>query len=152
MLIFGTTNYYTMKKLIQLRNEEFVRRCADIFKADLAAGAIRPLDTVIERALNSRPRCHYLDFDTASRRLHCIERHGLEAAVANPLARAMWAELASQVSQVRERRGCGSFCRALTFVLTFMRPSRFYISPDTARRLLTPHVSYSITSHLTARL
>ncbi|MCM1066090.1 MAG: hypothetical protein NC418_00770 [Muribaculaceae bacterium] len=134
-----------MKKLIQARNEEFKRRCLEIFRRDYDSGTIRPLDSVIERALAMQPRSHYLSFDTASRRLHRIERRGLEAEVHEELARLMWAEVMAQVRQAMERRGTESFDRALSFVLNFCRPSRFYMSFDTARRLLTPHLSYSLT-------
>ncbi len=73
-----------MKTLIQLRNEDFVRCCIDIFRNDCAMGAIRPLDTVIERALARQPLCHYLDYDSVSAKLHRIGRRGLEAEVKQP--------------------------------------------------------------------
>ncbi len=139
-----------MKTLIQLRNEDFVRCCIDIFRNDCAMGAIRPLDTVIERALACQPLCHYLDYDSVSAKLHRIGRRGLEAEVSSPLFRAMWQELAEQVAETRQRRGRLNHAQALTFVLTFKRPSRFYISPDTAKRLLRPHITYSLTNKLSA--
>lgn len=141
-----------MRNNIQTRNEDFIRRCITIFKSDYAAGAIKPLDSVIERALGSRPHCHYLDYDTASEKLHQIRRLGIDNVVCNPEARAMWTELAAQVDEARQRSPDCSFHKALAFVLNFMRPSRFFITPDTARRILSPHISYSITRNLSERL
>ncbi len=134
-----------MKDLTQARNSEFVRRCVEIFRRDCRSGAVRPLDTVIARALAMQPRAHYLAFDSASRRLHRIERRGLEAEVSEDIARAMWAELRSQVEETMARQRVKSFDKALSFVLNFCRPSRFYMSVDTARRILSPHLSYSLT-------
>lgn len=134
-----------MKDLILARNGDFRRRCIRIFNSDYNEGAIRPLDSVLERAINTRPLCHYLSYDTASKRLHAIRRHGLTNVVKEKIARQMWAELAGQVSEIMSQHPDKSFEKALSFVLNFCRPSRFHISLDTARRIVAPDVSYHLS-------
>ena len=133
-----------MKDYIMARNEEFRRRCVEIFKSDLQNGVIQPLDSVLERAIACRPLCHYMSYDTASRRLHAISRHGLKVVVKEPLAAQMWTELAAQITEIMTLSPNKSFDRALSFVLNFGRPSRFYISIDTARRIIAPNITYQI--------
>lgn len=133
------------RDLTQARNEEFLRRCRKMFRDDYEAGTMRPLQEIINTVMHQQPRGHYLNYETASRRLHLIERRGLEAVVTEELGRQMWTELRAQVDEVMARQKKKSFQQALTFVLTFCRPSRFYITYDTARRILTPYISYSIT-------
>lgn len=134
-----------METLIQHRNADFKRRCLQIVKADYATGALRPLDSVLERAISQQPLSHYLNFDTASRRLHKIRRYGLETVVKEPLARRRWAELMAQVTEQMVRNKHMKFYQALTFVLNFKRPSQFYITPDTARRIISPYVAKQIS-------
>ncbi len=133
------------RDLIKARDDEFRRRCVEIFKSDYNSGAIRPLDSVLERAMACQPHCHYLSYDTASRRLHEIERYGLEAIVRERIARQMWTELAAQVADVMALHPRKSFNMALSFVLNFCRPSRFFISVDTARRIIAPNITYNIS-------
>ncbi|MDE5662297.1 MAG: hypothetical protein K2F91_02665 [Muribaculaceae bacterium] len=133
-----------MKTHITCRNEDFRRRCLEIFEKDFRAGAIQPLESVIDRAIAMQPRSHYLNYDQASRRLHAIERHGLENEVKEELARQMWSELRQQIDRVMELNPKKPFDKALSFVLNFCRPSRFYISRDTARRIIAENVSYSL--------
>lgn len=130
---------------IQARNEEFLRRCRKMLRDDFEAGTIRPLKEIINTVMHQQPRGHYLNYDTAARRLHLIERRGLEAVVTEELGRRMWAELRAQVDEVMARQKKKSFQKALTFVLSFYRPSRFYMTYDTARRILSPYISYSIS-------
>lgn len=134
-----------MKSPIENRNEEFVRRCVAIFRNDFAEGTVRPLDSIITRALAMQPRSWYISYDTASKRLHAIERHGMDSIVQCHLARCQWEELRKQVDEIIAANPRKTFDAALSFVLNFCRPSRFYISRDTARRLLTPHLTYSLT-------
>ncbi len=133
-----------MKTLTESRNHEFLRRCIDLAGAELREGRSIDIDSIIDRVLAMQPRSHYLNYDTASRRLHIIERRGLERAVASKLLRAMWQEIGEQVAATMHSRRC-PFDRALSFVLNFCRPSRFYMTRDTARRILAPHIALTIT-------
>lgn len=132
-----------MKSLIQMRNEDFCRRCRRIFEADISKGAHPSLDELVKRSLAQAPMSHYINYDTASNRLTQIEKRGVEAVFKEEEARQMWRELHGQVKETMALRGC-SREKALSFVLNFRHPSRFYISMDTARRLLAPYVSYTL--------
>lgn len=134
----------TMNDLIVKRNEEFRRRCLKIFEDDLLAGRIQPLDTVIDRALAMSPCSHYISYDTAARKLYKIRRRGLENEVKEKLARQMWSEIIAQINEFLQIYPKKSFDAALTFVMNYRRPSRFYISRDAARRILRPNVTYSL--------
>lgn len=134
-----------MKSQIENRNQEFRRRCIEIFERDVREGGARPLESVLERALAMQPHSHYLSYDTASRRIHRIHRYGIEKVVKERLAREMWRELVGQIEDVQARFPRKTFDMALTFVLNFYRPSRFYMSLDTARRIVAPNLSYRLT-------
>lgn len=133
-----------MKSLIENRNQEFRRRCIELFERDDRNGRVQSLDSVISRALLMQPHSHYLSYDTASRRIHRIRRYGMEHEVKEPLAQQMWEEVDRQIDEVRARFPGKTFDMALTFVLNYCRPSRFYISLDTARRIIAPNVSYRL--------
>ncbi len=133
------------KRMTDHRNREFIRRCVDIFERDCREATMQTLESVIDRALAQQPCCHYLSYDHASRKLHRIARRGLENVVKEDLARAMWRELAAQVADVMAKNPRKSFDAALSFVLNFCRPTRFYMSRDTARRLITPHLCYHLS-------
>ena len=68
-----------MKNLTKNRNAEYARRCIEIFERDYRNGCVRPLDEVLTMALAMQPHSHYLSYDTASRKLHAIERHGIDS-------------------------------------------------------------------------
>lgn len=122
------------------RNEEFVRRCIAHFDTCRRRGMDMPLDALVNFAVMTRPTAYFIDFDYASRELHHIMRHGASSK-GNPLKRQMFEELLSKVQAAMERPRNLDFPGALTFVLTFDRPSRYWIKPDTARRLVRKHLT-----------
>ena len=83
---------------------------------------------------------HYVDFDTASDKLHAIRRHGLDAIVNTAEGRAKWAELGQQVDEIMAARRRLTFAQALSFVLHFRRPSRFYITRNAAYKIIAGSV------------
>lgn len=125
------------------RDAEFIAICLDIIRQHNRSGRDCRLAEVIDLALARRPRCHYVSYDHASRILHVIHRAGLTAGE-NRLQRLKWLELYNQVKAAMEGPRRLSFDKALTFVLGFMRPSRFYIERERALRLLRPHISYKL--------
>lgn len=125
------------------RDAEFIAICLDIIRQHNRSGHPCRLTDVIEQALSRRPRCHYVSYDHASRILHVIHRGGL-ATGRNRVQRLKWLELYNQVKETMEGPRRLSFDKALTFVLGFMRPSRFYIERERAIRLLRPHISYQL--------
>ncbi len=134
-----------MKNLTRARNSEFIRRCIQIYQRDLKSGITPVLDDIVDRAIAMQPHSHYVAFDSASKRLHAINKRGMENVVNSPLAQQMWSEIAAQVQQTMDSRNCKSFDRALSFVLNFCRPSRFYITRDTARRIALPYFITTVT-------
>ena len=133
-----------MKNLTKNRNAEYARRCIEIFERHPRPGGARPPAEVLTLRPAMRPHSHYLSYDTASSKLHAIERHGIDSLVAGENTRALYTELGAQVADVMSKRRKLSFDQALSFVLNFCRPSRFHMSLDTARRIITPYISYSI--------
>ena len=128
---------------VKARDAEFIAKCKDLMRRRTQAGQRPNLYDIITEAINSSPRCHYVNYDNASRILHAIERHGAGSA-GKGLQRLKWTELYNQVRETMEGPRHLSFDRALSFVLGFRRPSRFYIDPLRAMRILRPHVRYTI--------
>lgn len=131
-----------MKLNTTARNRDFVRRCFEIYEAHLREGVSLTPDELVVIALQSRPRAHYLSFETASKKLHLIERSGI-GIVKEAAARAMWTELRSQVDEVMRVRGNLTFSAALSAVLNFGRPTRFYMSEGRARNIIRPYYTRS---------
>lgn len=96
---------------------------------------------LIERTLATRPPAYFVSYEYASRVLHRIE--GAEpGAVGTSLRTGMWLELADDVRTTMSARNL-SFSKALTFVLAYRRPSRWYISAGHAATLLRGHIRES---------
>lgn len=94
------------------------------------------ISELIKATLRRRPRMLYIDYDTASAKLHAIDKYGLEAVAHTAESRAQWSELRQQVADAMAARRRLSFDQALTFVLHFKRPSRFYLTPNTVYKIL----------------
>lgn len=142
-----------MKKLTEMRNRDLTeasRRCAQLARQ---RGQRLTLGELMAAAAACRPKLHYIEYETASRRLKQIERKGLEACVRPGPARQQWKELAEQVAEAQAARRKLSFSQALTFVLHFRRPSRFYLTPASVFKIIRPHftsvlVEYNINNHI----
>ena len=128
-----------MKDSTLIRNREFTRRCIELYKRDISQGAVPTIDNLIDRVTLMQPHAYYIAYDTAAGRIYEIKKYGMEKVVSSAVARKMWQEMIDAVEQTMATRGCMSFDKALSFVLNFRRTSRFYISRDTARRILTKH-------------
>ncbi|MDE6207938.1 MAG: hypothetical protein K2M55_09030 [Muribaculaceae bacterium] len=98
---------------------------------------------LIDRAMAARPQQFYLSYDTARRLLKTYYDHGHEAFLYAEKA-AEVEELAAHVERAMARNRRMRLSEALTFVLHFCRPSRFYISRDSATRIIRRHFTTSI--------
>lgn len=127
-----------MKPNTTARNRDFIRRCFEIYEANLREGRRLSPGELVRVALHTRPKAHYLAFDSASKTLHRIERQGL-GVFKEPVAQARCAELRSQVDEVRRVRKKLTFAAALSAVINFGRPSRFFMSEERALRILRPY-------------
>lgn len=128
-----------MTNVLKARDAEFIAKCKQLIRRRNLAGEKVNLYDVINEVVNSRPRCHYANYDTASRILHAIERGGADCA-GRGLQRLKWIELYNQVRETIDGPRRLTFDKALSFVLSFRRPSRFYIDPIRAARILRPHI------------
>lgn len=133
-----------MSKLTLLRNAELLSVARQELGLAMRRGQAMSMNRLIELTLAHQPTAHYIDFDTASERLHAIERHGLDAVVRKAEARGQWEELLQQVRDTMAGRRRLTFARALSFVLHFRRPSRFYLSPNAAFKILRSHFRPSL--------
>ncbi len=133
-----------MKTSTTMRTADLVANASRLLAFATRRGKTMNISQLLLAALSRQPKMHYIDFDTASRKLHAIERRGLEAVVRTPLAQQQWAELRDQVAEAMSTRRRLSFVQALTFVLHFRRPSRFYIAPNSAFKILNRHFRPSL--------
>ena len=106
-----------MKTSTKMRNADLVANASRLLAFATRRGKTMNISQLLLAALSRQPKMHYIDFDTASRKLHAIERRGLEAVVRTPLAQQQWAELRDQVAEAMSTRRRLSFVQALTFVL-----------------------------------
>lgn len=125
-----------MKQTTYHRNQDLLSVARQAFVTAASRGRIMNITELIAATLCRRPKMHYVDYDTASAKLHAIDKYGLEAVVHTTEGRAQWSELRQQVAETMAARQRLSFSQALTFVLHFRRPSRFYLSPNTAYKIL----------------
>lgn len=128
-----------MNTRIQMRNADFARRCIRLYEQYYKAGISLDFNEIIDRVLVQQPHSFYVEYSTASAKLHALEHGDPEKVVKEPLAREMWMEMLVQVLQHMARHPRKTFAQALTFVIAYGRPSRFFISRDTARRILAPY-------------
>ena len=133
-----------MKTATQARDNEFIAICKEIISRNIASGRRSSLVLVIDEAIHRRPRCHYVSYERASRILHYIDACG-STAIRSRLSALKWLELYNQVKETMNGPRGLSFDKALSFVLSFKRPSRFYITHARALRLLRPHITTTIS-------
>lgn len=127
------------------RNEYFLKICLEIIRAAQQRGETLTARQVVDMALSRRPPCHFATYDHARKvlsRIFASETDTLREDA--PMRQHEWLELARQVKDEIETRHL-PFNKALSFVLNFRRPTRFYLSTDTAMRILRPHVRRNIT-------
>lgn len=140
-----------MPKTTSLRNKDLIARAKHIARAEAAAGRRPNLEQLADLVRAAQPLHFYQNYDHASRMLHIIERHGEDALGAGTESRALWLDMYRQVKEVMELRKRLNFSQALTHVLIFRRPERFYISRDTARRIISPHFAAVLTENSPGR-
>lgn len=120
------------------RDADFTSKLEEI-ASSLRRRGIRPTpDEVIDAALMSRPRQYYLSFGYIVRRLNALRNCGFfvsphKAPAGSP--RAMWYEIDSKVRAYRQRHRRSTTEEAVSHLLNFCSPDRFYISRATARRI-----------------
>jgi len=125
--------------ITNLRNKHIVNFMARQVVKAAKTGRTLTDKELIESVMTARPAMHYVSYEKASRILHLIDREGVEnidKLRTSLSVRQKWLEMYCQVKDVMGRRKKCTFGQALTFVLHFCRPSSFYVSEDTVRRLI----------------
>lgn len=134
-----------MPRPIELRNIAFVGDALRILAAYKHEGRIVSRSQLIEETLNRRPTRFYVDYEQARIAMGIVLNM---KEPSNPTLRLqMWLDFADCVRRIMKNRPNLSLCQAIDFVLNFDRPQRYYISANTAIRLLRNHVatiSYAI--------
>lgn len=128
--------------LNQLRNLDFIALCRAIAADKLKNGQLATIREILEEAIMTPPKAHYIDFDDAVRMLRRIENTGLRNFTSNELQRDKWIEFHDQVREAMNSRRRLSFLSAVAFVLAFRRPSRFYFSIHTARKIVVDRFAF----------
>lgn len=127
-----------MKKLTEMRNRdltEAARRCAQLARQ---RGQKLTLGELMAAAAACRPKLHYIEYETASRRLKQIERKGLEACVRPGLPAAV------ERTRRASGRGTGRTAQA------FFQPSAHLCAAFPAPLALLSHPRLSIQDHQAA--
>lgn len=96
-------------------------------------------DQLRDLALNSSPESFFVTYDTAANVIAPLLLH-CDPPEARTPRRKMWLEMARMVRQQMSPPKCLSFSDALSFVLNFRAPSRYYISNRTANTLIAREV------------
>lgn len=121
----------TMQSLIETRDRHFLNVCRKIIRDHYPAKLT--LREVAERAVMSPAPHYYCTFEYALRMLR-VMRHG-RLKLRNDRRLEMWKEINTKVEKLMRRQGY-SLIDALSNVLAGEPASRFFITPDTAFRLL----------------
>lgn len=133
----------TMKNTTIARNSEFISICLEIIRRDTASGIRPSITAVLTEAIHRQPHCHYASYEHTSRMLHLIERKGIDS-IPRKLQRLKWQEISNQVKEAMDGPRKLPFDKALTFVLGFRRPSRFYFDTAHALRIIRPHIHFRL--------
>lgn len=126
------------KTLIQLRDEDF----ADCLRAvaknyNRASTRVTP-EIIISEALASQPRRYYLSFKTIAANLSRLRNAGTLASKSSTnrsTTLEQWRDINKAVSRYMARNKHVSLSEAITYVVNFSRPTRFFISDKKAYEL-----------------
>ena len=123
-----------MKSTTTERDEAFAQVCRRIIAGQRKNRKPIPFEELLTKALTTRPDRHFVEYDSALRRLYALRR-GRESCRPG-LATQKWHEIYAQVRVVMVRRPQLSFPMAVAFALAYKRPSRFYMPEKHARDIL----------------
>jgi hypothetical protein len=125
--------------LIQLRDEDFTDCLRTTLRRLRDERRYLSAEHIIAEALASRPRRYYLSYATIASRLPKLRKSGqLNVAEGKRVNRAVgqWADINSAVDRYLSRHKRAKVAEAITYVVNFERPSRFFIPDKRARELL----------------
>lgn len=118
----------------EARNRAFVRRALAILSDHIRRRECITRKELIEKTLASRPPCYFVEFEHAVRVVgYLLDNPGRCGTNASA---AMWEELATKVRALVEGPRKLRRTKALSFVLNFDRPSRYFLTFRQASRIL----------------
>lgn len=141
---------FAMDSLIQARNRAFVKQALAILGRHLAAGERLTRAELIAKTLACQPPCYYASHDRVSQALRILGPHPMSAPTSE--RRAMWLEIHHRVAELMNGPRHLRRHQAISFVLNFTRPSRFFISERTADRILGSMVRTRRYAYATSRI
>lgn len=123
-----------MQTLTELRNRAFVKQALAILSRHMRAGERITRRQLVEKALASRPPSYFINQDQVSIVLSAIDRMPDFKPASE--RHAMWLEIRNRVRNLMEGPRKLRRHEAVSFVLNFTQPSRYFISHKTADRLI----------------
>ena len=96
-------------------------------------------DRLREEALAKTPEAFYVSYDRAAQVIGPLLGKDYKGPVGTP-RRQFWLDMAAMVREQMEAPKCLTFPKALSFVLNFRAPTRYYLSRRTADRLIAQEV------------
>lgn len=127
--------------LNQLRNHDFIALCRSIAADKLKNGQLATIREILEEAIMTPPKAHYIDFDDAVRMLRRIENTGLRNFTSNELQRDKWIEFHDQVREAMNSR------RRLSFLSLWPSCSHSDVRADSISASTQPGRLSSTDSH-----
>lgn len=121
-----------------LRDLDFSRKLIETAKNRQRYNMPLTREAIIDDTLKCRPESYYLSTDNACvalRRLLNSDYIKLKVVSPNPERQRFWIDLYKKVYGYRHRHPDSTFDDAVSFVLNFSRPDRFYISKNKALKL-----------------
>ena len=126
------------KTLTQLRDDDFADRLRAVAKNyDRTSSRVTP-EIIIAEALASRPQRYYLSFKTVASNLSRLRNSGtlaFKSSANRSTTLQQWCDINHAVSLYMARNKDISLAEAISYIINFSRPSRFFISDKKAREL-----------------
>lgn len=120
------------------RQQDFKKIFNSLLKKHHRNGKAPTLSAVITETIMSGAPSYYVGYDHARRTLS-MYRRGLLPKNYNRLRRKMIAEIAHKIDRINRKKGIHAEGEALTRVLAEGKASRFFISPQSALRIIYKH-------------
>ncbi|MDE7426743.1 MAG: hypothetical protein K2M79_02965 [Muribaculaceae bacterium] len=118
------------KTFIKERNMSFLKTCVQLSES----GHYGSVSQVVTEALKRGPREYYVDYEHAYKRLLSLRK---KDTVPRETERDMfWAELLEKVQARQQQRPGLSLSAALSYVLAYQHPGRYFIEPLRALNLI----------------
>lgn len=127
-------------RFTRLRDLDFSRKLVETAKNRQRYSMPLTREAIIEDTLKCRPESYYMSTDNACvalRRLLKSDYIKLNVVSSNPVRQQFWVDLYKKVYSYRYRHPGTTFDDAVSFVLNFSRPDRFYISQHKAMKLFS---------------